>query len=129
MSMNKVLAILPALAMACFMGFGVVHYDEEGRTGTKAQVEQNIKATIAEATAKQESDAKALGCSVDPSQGWGGFAVVNVVDPGQFTNPKYFNTRHGVDNMDTMTVYRVSFDEGWKLSKAGEIRVVSGCAK
>jgi hypothetical protein len=122
-------SLLPALAFGCVMGLGTHKVDDEGRYGTQSQIQSNIRQSIAQAEEKMVNDSVALGCSVDPSEGWGGFSVRNVVNFKRITDPKYIGSRHGVDNMDGLTVYRVSWDEGFALSKQGLVAVIAGCSK
>jgi hypothetical protein len=121
-------AALICAVLACFAGWGQVSVDDEGRTGTAIRVEENVQRTIRAAEAQQVQDARELGCAKAASaKDATGFAVHNVIDRKRMTSAAYVGARHGVDNLDGLSVYRVSWDEGWALAKAGKVAVIAGC--
>ena len=121
-------AVIPSFALACFAGLGTTAYGIGGYVSPGEHFAQQER-MVAKVSAEQTADAAALGCTVEGKDGFGGFAVRNYVDMDDALNPKYFGSRHGVDNGDALSVYRVTFDEGYALAKAGTVVVVAGCAR
>jgi hypothetical protein len=96
-------------------------YDAEVRS--HASVDQT-DAQYIEST--QRAQAKALGCTKAPgSKDAVGYAVNNNVRHAD--ELLISGMRHGVDNSDVVSIYRVSVAEAWQLASEGRVWIRYAC--